>query len=170
MSLTDVEAVIESAKARGPEPLLRFLRRRMPDASEERIEEAAEVAVETIEAVPVFLARAAQEAEARELEEVVGPVLSQLELYFVRPLDVIPEMTQGLAGLLDDTYLVLRMLQGLDRGPEPFLGWDLNEPIQLLRSLMGDEVGRQLDAIALRTLEEASGDLEGAWGESGGGA
>lgn len=165
MAITNVQAVIESAKARGQEPLVRFLRRRMPGATDERIQEAAAVATETIEAVPVFLARAAQEAEERDMEPVVSPLLRRMETYFVRPVDLIPEMTQGLAGLLDDTYLVLRMLQGLDQGPEPFLGWDLDEPVELLRALVGEEVGRKLDAIALAALEEVSGELNRVWRE-----
>lgn len=165
MSISDVQAVIESAKARGREPLERFLRRRMPDAPEERIQEAVDVAAETIESVPVFLARAAQEAEEQDLEEVVRPLLQRVETYFVRPVDLIPEMTQGLAGLLDDTYLVLRMLQRLDRGPRPFLGWDLEEPVALLRSFVGREIGRQLDDIALSALREVEGDVRALWTE-----
>lgn len=163
MSLRDVQAVIESAKARGREPLEDFLRDRMPGADDERIQEAADVAVETIEAVPVFLARASQEAESRDMADTVEPLLRRVETYFVRPVDLIPEMTQGLAGLLDDTYLVLRLLQGLDQGPEPFLDWELDEPVRLLRSLVGREIARELDAIAFEAMQGAMVTLSKIW-------
>jgi len=163
MSLEDVQAVIDSAKARGREPLEEFLRDRMPEADDERIEEAADVAVETIEVVPIFLARAAQAAEERGLEDVVEPLLHRVETYFVRPVDLIPEMTQGLAGLLDDTYLVLRLLQGLDQGPRPFLDWELDEPVQLLRTLVGPEIARELDAIAFEAMQESMLSLSRVW-------
>ncbi|NIP60574.1 MAG: DUF1232 domain-containing protein [Gemmatimonadetes bacterium] len=165
MPISDIQAVIESAKARGRKPLQRFLRRRMPDASEERIQEAVEVAAETIESVPILLARAAQEARKRGLESVVMPLLEEVERYFIRPVDLIPEMTQGLAGLLDDTYLVLRMLQGLEQGPRPFLDWDLDEPVELLRSFVGQEIARKLDSIALAALTNVSGELDAVWEE-----
>lgn len=165
MSLQDVHAVIESAKARGRDPLMRFLRERMPDAKEERIREATSVAVETIEAVPVFMARAAQEARERGLEEEVLPLLARVEEYFVRPVDLIPEMTQGLAGLLDDTYLVLRLLQRLDEGPEPFLDWDLEEPVHLLRTLVGREVAGRLDGMAFEAIQEMTIPLSRVWDE-----
>jgi hypothetical protein len=58
---------------------------------------------------------------------------------------MIPEMTLGLAGLLDDTYLLLRILKNLDRGPDPFLAWDLDHPLAFLRRLIGEEVARKLD-------------------------
>ncbi len=135
----------------------------MPEADDERIEEAAEVAVETIESVPVFLARAAQEAREREMEDAVFPLLRRVQEYFIRPVDLIPEMTQGLAGLLDDTYLVLRLLQRLDRGPEPFLDWDLDEPVRLLRSMVGDEIAHRLDAVAFEAMQEVTASLSRVW-------
>ena len=94
---------------------------------------------------------------------VVGPVLSHAEQYFLRPVDLIPEMTQGLAGLLDDAYLVLRILQNLDRGPEPFLDWDLEFPVAFLRSLVGDEIGRKLDTLSVAAMEEVSQQLNLVW-------
>lgn len=163
MDLSDVQAVIESAKARGREPLERFIQRRLPDASQAQVREAADVAVEVIETVPVFLARAAQEAEERKLVPVVQPLLDHAARYFTRPVDLIPEMTFGLAGLLDDTYLVLRILSNLERGPTPFLEWDLADPTAFLRGLLGEEMGRRLDLLSLQVMEEVADSVTSYW-------
>lgn len=163
MDLSDVQAVIQSAKARGKEPLERFIRKRLPDASDAQVHEAADVAVEIIETVPIFLARAAQEAEERHLVPVVQPLLDHAARYFTRPVDLIPEMTQGLAGLLDDTYLVLRILSNLEEGPEPFLEWDLEHPTAFIRGLVGEGVGRHLDLLSIRAMEDVSDKLTAFW-------
>jgi uncharacterized membrane protein YkvA (DUF1232 family) len=163
MSLEDVQAVITSAKARGLDHLEGFIRHRAPGMAEDRVKETAEVAVEIIESVPIFLARAAQEARQRKMVKTVQPVLDHAERYFLRPVDLIPEMTMGLAGLLDDTYLVLRILQNLDEGPEPFLDWDLEFPVAFLRGLVGKEVGSKLDALSVAAMEEVSQQLALVW-------
>jgi hypothetical protein len=163
-SLTDMQAVIESAKARGGmEALERFISKRLPEAEEAEVTEAAEVAVEIIESIPVFLARARQEAAERKLQSVVGPLLDHAERYFLQPVDLIPEMTQGLAGLLDDSYLFIRLLQHMEKGPEPFLDWDLDYPAQFLRSLVGEEISARLDAIAVDAMRQVSSHLSELW-------
>ncbi len=162
--LTDVQAVIDSAKARGGmDALERFIRHKLPEAEDEEIVEAAEVAVEIVDSVPVFMARAWQEAEERGLTSVVGPLLSLAERYFLEPVDLIPEMTQGLAGLLDDTYLVVRVLEHLDKGPQRFLDWDLDYPARFLRTLVGPTIARQLDAMAADAMEQVAEQLAELW-------
>jgi len=162
--LTDIQAVIESAKARGGmEALERYIQKRLPEAEEAEVKEAAEVAVEVIESIPIFLARARQEAAQRGLRSVVGPLLDHAEQYFLEPVDLIPEMTQGLAGLLDDSYLFIRILENLDKGPEPFLDWDLQYPLKFLRSLVGLDVSRKLDAIAMDAMQQVSAHLSELW-------
>ena len=124
--LTDVQAVIDSAKARGGmDALERFIRHKLPEAEDEEIVEAAGGAGGIVDSVPVFMARGWEGAGERGLTSVVGPLLSLAERYFREPVDLIPEMTQGLAGLLDDTYLVVRVLEHLDKGMrivEPIMG------------------------------------------------
>ena len=163
MSLEDIQAVIDSAKARGIDHLEGFIRQRLPGMPEPKVKEAGEVALEIIESVPIFLARASQEARNRNMVRMVQPVLDHAEHYFLRPVDLIPEMTLGLAGLLDDSYLVLRILQNLDRGPEPFLDWDLEFPLAFLRGLVGKEIGLKLDAISLAAMEDFSQNLSLVW-------
>ncbi len=75
-----------------------------------------------------------------------------------------PEMTLGLHGLLDDTYLVLRILQVLEEGPEPLVDWDLDHPTSLIRSLIEDTIGQQLDAISSLAFEEVIDDVRQSWG------
>jgi uncharacterized membrane protein YkvA (DUF1232 family) len=163
-SLSDIQAVIESARSRGgTDALERFIQRRLPEAEEAEVREAAEVAEEIVDSIPVFLARAHQEAEERHLRSVVEPLLDLAEQYFLQPMDLIPEMTQGMAGLLDDAYLVIRILQHLDKGPEPFLDWDLEYPVRFLRKLVGEEVARQLDSITGDAMRQVSAHLQDLW-------
>jgi len=163
-TLTDIQAVIESAKTRGGmEALQRYIQRRLPEAEEAEVREAADVAMEIIESIPIFLARARQEAAQRSLRSVVGPLLDHAERYFLQPVDLIPEMTQGLAGLLDDSYLVLKILENLDKGPEPFLDWDLKHPISFLRALVGRDVSGKLDLIVKDAMEQVSEHLNELW-------
>jgi len=163
-SLPDILAIIESAKARGGiGSLERFIRKALPDAEQEEVEEAAEVALEVIESIPVFLARARQEAAHRGLASVVNPLLEHAEQYYLQPLDLIPEMTQGLAGLLDDSYLVIHVLQNLEKGPETFLDWDLEYPARFLQRLIGPAITQRLDKIAEQAMEEVSMQLRRLW-------
>ena len=118
-TLPDILAIIESAKARGgTEALRKFIAKTLPESEESEVAEAAEVALEIIESIPIFLARARQEAQARKLSSVVNPLLEHAERYYLQPMDLLPEMTLGLAGLLDDSYLVIRILENLEKGPE----------------------------------------------------
>jgi hypothetical protein len=90
----------------------------------------------------------------------VIPLLERAERYFLKPIDLIPEMTHGLPGLLDDAYLVIRTLQSLDRGSEPFLDWDLDAPVLFLTRLLGPSMTGQLDAIAAEALDDLSDRLD----------
>jgi uncharacterized membrane protein YkvA (DUF1232 family) len=163
LSLKDVRAVIASAKSRGIEPLERLVRRRFHSATEAEILDATDLAIEIIDSVPIFLARAHQEARDRQLVSVVEPILAHVESYFLQPIDMIPEMTLGLPGLLDDTYLFLRILKNLDRGSDPFLDWDLDHPLAFLRRLIGEQVARRLDDRSLEAMQEMSHDLFRLW-------
>jgi len=93
----------------------------------------------------------------------VAPILEQAAGYFLNPVDVIPEMTQGLGGLLDDAYLVLKVLEHLDKGPKPLLEWDLKEPLAFLGGLVGKDVSRQLDLVTLRYVEAAEAHFTRFW-------
>ncbi len=163
-SLPDILAIIESAKARGgTEALERYVARALPEAEELEVKEAASVALEIIESVPVFLARARQAGTERGLSSVVTPLLDHAERYYLQPMDLIPEMTQGLPGLLDDTYLVIRIIENLDKGPEEYLDWDLDYPARFLRRLMGPALSQRLDRIADDAMDDVSNHLQELW-------
>jgi uncharacterized membrane protein YkvA (DUF1232 family) len=163
-SIPDILAIIESAKARGgTDALERFIAKAMPEANDAEVKEASEVALEVIESVPVFLARARQEGENRALSSVVLPLLDHAERYYVQPMDLIPEMTQGLPGLLDDSYLVIRIIENLEKGPESFLDWDLDHPARFLQRLIGPALTQRLDTIADDAMVEVSDQLSELW-------
>lgn len=161
MNLEEIQAVIDSAKARGTDVLENYIRERMPNASDSEVREAAEVALEIIETVPIVLATASQEAADRKLASVVQPVLDRAARYFMHPMDLLPEMTLGLPGLLDDAYLLLKILQALEEGPNPLVEWDLDHPTEFLRRLLGEKIGQQLDAVAALAIEKMAGGTRG---------
>jgi len=163
VNLEDLSAVIESARARGTGTLDRWVREHLPEATEAQLEEAVVAAVEIIDSVPVFLARAQQAADQKGVTKVVSPILERAASYFMKPVDLIPEMTQGMAGLLDDAYLVLRIIKNLDQGPEPLLEWELDEPIRFLKRLVGPEISSRLDHYSVRSMQEAEVEFQRYW-------
>ncbi len=167
MNLHDVQAVIDSAKARDNGRLEEFIRAVEPRASEKDVADAASVAVEVMETVPLLLAHAAYAAEQRGLNVVVMPLLEHAARYFINPIDLIPEMTQGLVGLLDDTYLALRILENLNRGADPLLEADFQEPLRFLRRLVGGTISRKLDAASIIALQDVSTEIGRAWSQMG---
>lgn len=167
MNLDDIQAVIDSAKVRDDGKLEDFIRRMTPTSTDEEVADAAKVAVEVVEMVPIVLACAAQAAEQRKLTMVVMPILDHASRYFVNPVDLIPEMTQGMAGLLDDTYLAFRILENLNRGSPPLMDTDFDVPLRFLRRLLGEEISRKLDAASLFTLQDVSTQMTRAWAEVG---
>ena len=74
-------------------------------------------------------------------------------------------MTQGLTGLLDDSYLVIRILENLEKGPEACLDWDLDYPVRFLERLIGRSIAQRLDLIALQAMEDVSINLAELWQE-----
>lgn len=167
MNLDDIQAVIDSAKVRDDGKLEEFIRRMTPTSTDEEVADAAKVAVEVVEMVPIVLACAAQAAEQRKLTMVVMPILDHASRYFVNPVDLIPEMTQGMAGLLDDTYLAFRILENLNRGSPPLMDTDFDVPLRFLRRLLGEEISRKLDAASLFALQDVSTQMTRAWAEVG---
>jgi len=64
---------------------------------------------------------------------------------------------------LDDSYLVIRILQNLEDGSEPFLDWDLDYPVRFLDRLIDRSITDRLDLIAFQAMEELSLDCEEHW-------
>ena len=53
-----------------------------------------------------------------------------------------------------------RILQNLDRGPDRFLDWKLDEPLLFLRRLVGEEVARKLDECSIDAMHEMGPEVE----------
>ena len=165
--LEDIQAVIASAKARDDGKLEEFIRSVSPTSSDDEVVEAAAVAVEVVDMVPIVLACAVQAAEERRLGIVVLPVLEHATRYFVNPADLVPEMTQGMAGLLDDTYLAFRILENFNHGSPPLMDVDFKEPLRFLRRLLGRTISDKLDEASLFALQDVSTKVNRAWAELG---
>jgi uncharacterized membrane protein YkvA (DUF1232 family) len=163
VNIDDVKAVIDSAKARGTESLEVFVRSHRPELSDEVVAARATQALQLIEDIPRLLDGMRAAARGRDLESVVDPVLEHTTRYFLAPIDIIPEMTKGLAGLLDDAYLVYRTLQHLEGGPGTLLDVDFDAPVAFLRGLVGERIAATLDGAAVQTLEAVSERVTRAW-------
>ncbi len=167
MNISDVQAVIDSAKVRDNGALLDFVRKMAPDATDQEVADTAALAAELVETVPLLLARATQAADERGLTIVVEPVLEHVARYFVDPIDLIPEMTQGMAGLLDDTYLALRLLDHMTSGEDPLFEADFDVPLRFLTKLVGIEISDNLDEASLLALEDVCEKMDRAWEDMG---
>jgi len=162
--LADVRAVIESARARDGEQALRaFIARRQTEATAAEIDESVARATAIIDGVPDLLERAHREAGERDVDHVVGPLLERAQRYFLKPIDLIPEMTQGLPGLLDDAYLVARTLEQLEYGDRPFLNGEVARMVPFLRDLLGDAVAERLDQIVRQEVTNLTDRFEASW-------
>lgn len=159
----DVRAVIASATTRGTAPLERFIANRFPEAGGAEVEALVDRSIEIIESVPDLLAQAEDVAAERNLQHLFDPVLALTTRYFVSPIDILPEMTHGLAGLLDDAYLVLRTLTHLEEGSGFFLERSLEEPADVLSNILGEAMTRRLDAVLRTAIRDAESHVAAFW-------
>ena len=163
--IADVQAVIDSAKARDNGRLERFIGSKVPNAGDEEVREASESALAVIETVPVLLLEAMRSARQKGVARMVDPLLEHAARYFVDPVDLIPEMTQGVPGLLDDAYLSIKILQHLNSGPQKFFEWDFEQPLSYLRALVGEEIADKLDGLSIQALQQVSASVSNVWTE-----
>ena len=161
--LEDVHAVIESAKARDKDRLAEAIRTRVPGADEETIREMEASALATVESIPALLVLADEAAVRQGVTRVVRPLLAYAVRYFVEPIDMVPEMTRGVDGLLDDAYLSLKILEHLNSGPTPLFAWEFDAPLLFLRQLLGPDLSRRLDAQSITALTEVKEQVNEMW-------
>ncbi len=161
--LEDVHAVIESAKARDDGRLAAAVQARVPGADQETVRQMSASALATIESIPALLVLADDEAQRLGVTRVVRPLLGYAVRYFVEPMDVVPEMTKGVAGLLDDAYLSLKILEHINQGPTPLFTWEFDSPLRFLRELLGPDVARQLDDRSIAALGEIKEQVTEVW-------
>ncbi len=161
--LEDVHAVIQSAKARDRGRLAEAVQARVPGADDETVRQMSASALATIESIPALLILADDEAQRLGITRVVRPLLRYAVRYFVEPMDVVPEMTKGVAGLLDDAYLSLKILEHINSGPTPLFTWEFESPLRFLGELLGPDVSRKLDRRSIAALNEVSEQVNEVW-------
>lgn len=115
---------------------------------------------EYAEHVPALLDQA--EASARQLGvgSEVGQMLQELERYWFEPNDLIPDHL-GLAGLMDDAYASLFLLQSLSElcrmlHGRPLLQQDLKPANVAIRAIIGDPVVSLLEQRVGVTIANAT--------------
>ena len=111
---------------------------------------------EYVEHAPAFLEAAATAAEQAGITGQVMPLLEVAEQYFLSPLDIIPDH-MGLAGLMDDAYLVHMLIQGISQQYQqqtgnPLLEIDTTAANAAIRVLIGEPHASALDAAIGSTL------------------
>jgi hypothetical protein len=126
---------------------------------------------EYVEHVPVFLEQGASAARQVGLTNEVGQMLQELEAYWFETNDLIPDHL-GLAGLMDDAYATLLLLQSLSNYCQatfgrPLLEQDLTAANQGMRGLIGDPVVSVIEqrvgvTVANAMMQRALGQIAGA--------
>jgi len=78
-------------------------------------------------------------------------------------IDWDPEEDLGMGPPVQERIPRDQLLQNLDKGPQPFLDWDLEFPVAFLRGLLGEEIGGKLDTLSVAALEDVSQHLNLLW-------
>ena len=113
---------------------------------------AAERAMAIIEGIPDLLEAVAEASYRRGIALLVQPLLDHAESYFLDPSDHAPEAAYGVAGLLDDAYLALSLVNLVHETYEPLVPGDVTSQLHFLRSLLGADLVADLDAETGRAL------------------
>jgi uncharacterized membrane protein YkvA (DUF1232 family) len=127
------------------------------DADPEAVGHVVDFLREYVQFVPSLLLETAKAADAAGVADTVFPLLEAAESYFFAPDDVIPDR-DGLQGLVDDAYLAQSLVQAISDGHraatgQPLIPVDLGPANAVVRLLVGEARGRELDAILAATLE-----------------
>ena len=110
-----------------------------------------------IEHVPVLLEATETAARQAGVLQQITPLLDAAEHYWFTSQDVIPDHL-GLAGLSDDAYVTLSLIQAISalyaqQTGRPLLSLDLTEANRIARWLIGEPVATQLDLIVAQALQ-----------------
>jgi uncharacterized membrane protein YkvA (DUF1232 family) len=103
-----------------------------------------------VEYTPALLEATAAAARQVGISQNVVPILDVIEQYILNPHDMVPDH-HGLAGLLDDAYVTLSLIQAISDNyrqmtGSPLVPVDMSEANSTVRVLLGDYVANQLDA------------------------
>lgn len=113
---------------------------------------AVERAMAIIEGIPDLLESVAEASYRRGIALLVQPLLDHAAEYFVDPTDHAPEAAYGVAGLLDDAYLALSLVNLIHDTYEPLVAADVPGQLTFLRNLLGPDLVADLDAETGRAL------------------
>lgn len=103
-----------------------------------------------IEHVPALLEQMLAVAKKQEILNQVIPILEAAEKYFIAPGDFIPDRL-GLLGLMDDAYVVHRLIQSIsdmyrEQTGFSILNVDMTAVNDMVRELVGEPHASLLDA------------------------
>ena len=99
-----------------------------------------------VHGIPDLLDGVADAAMTRGIGLLVQPLLDHAADYFRDPTDHAPESAYGVAGLLDDAYLALSIVNLVHENFEPLVDSDVAGQVILLRELLEPELVAELDA------------------------
>ena len=148
MSVQEISAQIEAAlRAHG----------RRPSSAE--LDREVSFVVGYVKQVPAMLVILATAARARGQEARIQPLLAACEQYWRAGLDLIPDH-HGLAGLMDDAYYTLSIIQGVcdqhrNATGQPLLGAGFGPKNRRVRGLIGEPHASALDAAVAGALGTA---------------
>lgn len=127
--------------------------------SEEQAQAIVDAVRTYIKLVPHFLEQGSAAARGAGIQNEMEQVLAELETYWFKEDDVIPDRF-GLGGILDDAYASLVLLQGMSdyvkkTGGRSFLERDLTDVNQGIRKVLGLEAASQLEQMVGVTIGRA---------------
>jgi len=105
-----------------------------------------------VEGIPDLLESVNEAAMTRGIGLLVQPLLDHAADYFRDPSDHAPESAYGVAGLLDDAYLALSVVQLVHENFGPLVENDVGGQVSLLRELLEPELVAELDAEVGRAV------------------
>lgn len=105
-----------------------------------------------VEGIPGLLEDVADAAMTRGIGLIVQPLIDHAADYFRDPADHAPESAYGVAGLLDDAYLALSLVNLVHENFEPLVEANVAQELSVLRGLLEPELVAELDAEVGRAL------------------
>jgi uncharacterized membrane protein YkvA (DUF1232 family) len=124
----------------------------------EEIKGAVDCICGYVEHAALLLEQLEAASESKEVSITLKPILVAAEQYFLAPADIIPDHL-GLVGLMDDAFLVHKLVQSiLDRHQQetgtPLLPLNpgMSKVNQQIRMCIGEPMASQLDMIVQATL------------------
>lgn len=105
-----------------------------------------------VEGIPDLLDHVSEAAMTRGIGLIVQPLLDHAAAYFCNPTDHAPESAYGVAGLLDDAYLALSVVNLVHENFEPLVESDVAGQVATVRELLEAELVAELDAEVGRAV------------------